>query len=171
MSSLFSHTHLVKDTRTLLVISNFVNVKRVRIPDMITQLETTFNITVDNDKSVSNQSNRRTYPSPTLFLSSTLANRCLSYTILIYLTPQTLMSVVDQLDQMLFEKFITPKVTVATGKLRGGILDPKMDWYETPQPTGERCLSAPRCDAPFLVFPSSDHGVNMIYGRDPTLHV
>ncbi|KAI0284606.1 exocyst complex component Sec5-domain-containing protein [Russula aff. rugulosa BPL654] len=86
------------DTRTLLVISNFVNLKRVRIPDMITQLETAFNITVDNDKA-------------------------------------TLMSVVDQLDQLLFEKFIKPKVTVVTGKLRGGILDPKMDWYETPQPT------------------------------------
>jgi exocyst complex component 2 len=44
-----------KDTRTLLVISNFVNLKRVRIPDMITQLETAFNITVDNDKAVSKQ--------------------------------------------------------------------------------------------------------------------
>ena len=54
------------------------------------------------------------------------------------------MSVVDRLDQVLFEKFIRPKVTVVTGKLRGGILDPKMDWYETPQPTGERCPSAPR---------------------------
>lgn len=86
------------DTRTLIVISNFVNVKRVRIPDIITQLETTFNITVDNDKAA-------------------------------------LMSVVDRLDQMLFEKFVKPKVAVATGKLRGGILDPKMDWYETPQPT------------------------------------
>ncbi|KAF8480248.1 exocyst complex component Sec5-domain-containing protein [Russula ochroleuca] len=86
------------DTRTLLVISNFVNLKRVRIPDMITQLETAFNITVDNDKA-------------------------------------TLMSVVDQLDRTLFDDFIKPKVTVATGKLRGGILDPKMDWYETPQPT------------------------------------
>jgi hypothetical protein len=74
------------------------------------------------------------------------------------------MSVVDQLDQMLFEKFINPKVTVATGKLRGGILDPKMDWYETPQPTGERCPSAPRLAAPFSFS-------DMIYGRDPALHV
>jgi exocyst complex component 2 len=62
------------------------------------------------------------------------------------------MSVVDQLDQILFEKFIKPKVTVATSKLRGGILDPKMDWYETPQPTGERSPSAPRRAAPFLFF-------------------
>jgi exocyst complex component 2 len=101
------------DTRTLLVISNFVNLKRVRIPDMITQLETAFNITVDNDKA-------------------------------------TLMSVVDQLDRTLFDDFIKPKVTVATGKLRGGILDPKMDWYETPQPTGERCSSAVCCNYFFL---------------------
>jgi hypothetical protein len=47
------------------------------------------------------------------------------------------MTVVDQLDQTLFDKFLTPKVTIATGKLRGGILDPGMDWYDTPQPTGE----------------------------------
>jgi hypothetical protein len=80
------------------------------------------------------------------------------------------MSVVDQLDQLLFEKFIKPKVTVVTGKLRGGILDPKMDWYETPQPTGERCPSAPQRAAPFLSS-FSDGGANIIYGRDPALHV
>ena len=79
------------------------------------------------------------------------------------------MSVVDQLDQILFEKFIKPKVAAATGKLRGGILDPKMDWYETPQPTGERCRRAPRHCCAFSTF--SDGGVNMIYGRDPALHV
>lgn len=62
------------------------------------------------------------------------------------------MSAVDQLDQMLFEKFINPKVAVVTGKLRGGILDPKMDWYETPQPTGERCLSAPAACCTFSTF-------------------
>jgi len=47
------------------------------------------------------------------------------------------MTVVDQLDRTLFDKFLELKVTIATGKLRGGILDPEMDWYETPQPTGE----------------------------------
>jgi len=47
------------------------------------------------------------------------------------------MTVVDQLDQTLFDKFLKPKVAIATGKLRGGVLDPEMDWYETPQPTGE----------------------------------
>ena len=40
---------------------------------MITQLETAFNITVDNDKAVSNSTGE-----PTLVLSSTLANRQLT---------------------------------------------------------------------------------------------
>jgi len=78
------------------------------------------------------------------------------------------MSVVNQLDQMLFEKFINPKVTVATGKLRGGILDPKMDWYETPQPAGERCPSTARV-APFLHYLTA--GLTWDSGRDPALHV
>ncbi|KAH9019422.1 exocyst complex component Sec5-domain-containing protein [Lactarius hengduanensis] len=47
----------------------------------------------------------------------------------------TMMTVVEQLDQTLFENFLNPKVAIATGKLRSGVLDPEMDWYETPQPT------------------------------------
>jgi exocyst complex component 2 len=47
------------------------------------------------------------------------------------------MTVVEQLDQTLFGKYLNPKIAIATGKLRGGILDPAMDWFETPQPTGE----------------------------------
>ncbi|KAI0249742.1 exocyst complex component Sec5-domain-containing protein [Lactifluus subvellereus] len=86
------------DTRTLLVVSNFVYLKRGLIPSMITQLESAFSITIDTDKA-------------------------------------TLMTVVEQLDQSLFEKFLNPKVAIATGKLRTGVLGPEMDWYETPQPT------------------------------------
>ena len=78
------------------------------------------------------------------------------------------MSVVDQLDQRLFEGFIKPKVTVATGKLRSGILDPKMDWYETPQPTGERCPSAACC---LFIITRSDGRVEMIHGRDLAVYV
>jgi exocyst complex component 2 len=52
------------------------------------------------------------------------------------------MTVVEHFDQKLFEGFLKPKVTVATSKLRSGILDPEMDWYETPQPTGEPCLGS-----------------------------
>lgn len=47
-----------------------------------------------------------------------------------------MMAVLEQLDETLFGNFLSPKVAIATGKLRSGILDPEMDWYETPQPTG-----------------------------------
>ena len=98
-------------------------------------------------------------------LLSTLANRHLTI-----LTLQTLMSVVDQLDQTLFETFIKPKVTAATGKLRGGILDPKMDWYETPQPTGERRPTV-ACCCFFFLSPCADGGVKPIHYRDPAIYV
>lgn len=44
---------MCKDTRTLLVISNFVYLKRGLIPSMITQFESAFNVTIDSDKVVS----------------------------------------------------------------------------------------------------------------------
>jgi exocyst complex component 2 len=50
---------------------------------------------------------------------------------------KVLMTAVQELDQTLFEGYIKPKASVATGILRGGILDPNMDWYETPQPSGK----------------------------------
>ncbi|KAH8993621.1 exocyst complex component Sec5-domain-containing protein [Lactarius hatsudake] len=87
-----------KDTRTLLVISNFAHLKRGLIPSMVNQLESAFDISAETDKA-------------------------------------TMMTVVEQLDQTLFENFLNPKVAIATGKLRSGVLDPEMDWYETPQPT------------------------------------
>jgi exocyst complex component 2 len=42
-----------KDTRTLLVISNFGYLKRGLIPSMINQFESAFNVTIDTDKAVS----------------------------------------------------------------------------------------------------------------------
>ncbi|TFK71888.1 hypothetical protein BDN72DRAFT_837032 [Pluteus cervinus] len=48
---------------------------------------------------------------------------------------QTLMTVVKELDKTLFEGYIKPKAAIVTTTIRGGILDPEMDWYETPQPT------------------------------------
>jgi len=89
---------LWKGKRTLLVISNFVYLKRALVPSMITQLEAALNVTIDTDKA-------------------------------------TVMTVLEHFDQKLFEGFLNPKVTAATSKLRSGILDPEMDWYETPQPT------------------------------------
>lgn len=39
----------------LLVISNFVYLKRALIPSMITQFESAFNVTIDSDKAVSDK--------------------------------------------------------------------------------------------------------------------
>ena len=54
------------------------------------------------------------------------------------------MKVVHELDKTLFEGYVKPKSDVVMKILRDGILDPKMDWYETPQPTGTVCLRG-RC--------------------------
>ncbi|KAJ7770499.1 exocyst complex component sec5 [Mycena metata] len=48
---------------------------------------------------------------------------------------QTLMTVVQELDKTLFEGYTKPKVDNVTSIIRGGILSPAMDWYDTPQPT------------------------------------
>jgi hypothetical protein len=127
---------------------------------MMSQLEAAFNITVDNDKAVSNptgeptHTHTHTHPSPILHTRQSVAY--LLFLFLFYSTTQTLMSIVDKLERMLFEKFMKPKITAVTGKLRGGILDPKMDWYETPQPTGERRPSTSRRATPFLFYFFSD---------------
>ncbi|KAF9564481.1 hypothetical protein CPC08DRAFT_788512 [Agrocybe pediades] len=49
-----------------------------------------------------------------------------------------LITVVAELDKTLFNGFIKSKSENVKAILRGGILDPQMDWYETPQPTGVR---------------------------------
>ena len=46
------------------------------------------------------------------------------------------MTVVQELDQRLFDGYVQPKAAVVKGIVRDGILDTNMDWYETPQPTG-----------------------------------
>lgn len=46
------------------------------------------------------------------------------------------MTVVQELDKTLFDGYVKPKATIVTSIVRRGILDPDMDWYETPQPTG-----------------------------------
>ncbi|KAI0938572.1 hypothetical protein AcW1_001724 [Taiwanofungus camphoratus] len=45
-----------------------------------------------------------------------------------------LMNVVQELDKTLFDSYVKPKAGTLTGMVRNGILDPQMDWYETPQP-------------------------------------
>jgi exocyst complex component 2 len=47
------------------------------------------------------------------------------------------MTVVQELDKSLFNGYTKPKVKAVTSILRDGILDPKVDWHETPQPTGK----------------------------------
>ncbi|KAI0777231.1 exocyst complex component Sec5-domain-containing protein [Trametes elegans] len=46
----------------------------------------------------------------------------------------TLMTVVQELDKTLFESYFKPKSAALTAIVRNGVLDPEMDWYETPQP-------------------------------------
>ena len=49
---------------------------------------------------------------------------------------QTLNTVIKELDKTLFEGYVNPKARAVKSILRNGILDPEMDWYDTPQPTG-----------------------------------
>ncbi|KAL4068578.1 exocyst complex component Sec5-domain-containing protein [Scleroderma yunnanense] len=48
---------------------------------------------------------------------------------------KTLTKVVQELDKTLFDGYVKPKSAVVTSILKEGILDPAMDWYETPHPT------------------------------------
>src|SRR6266704_2521920 len=57
---------------------------------------------------------------------------------------KTLMTVMTELDQTLFKSYVKAKLEVALILLRGGLLDPQMDWYDTPQPTGRSSLSCVR---------------------------
>jgi len=50
------------------------------------------------------------------------------------------MKAVTGLDKTLFDGYVKPKAAIVAAILREGILDKDMDWYETPQPTGEPCL-------------------------------
>ena len=51
------------------------------------------------------------------------------------------MTVVQELDKTLFESYFKPKSAALTAIVRNGILDPQMDWYETPQPKGTSLIS------------------------------
>ncbi|KAF7761527.1 hypothetical protein Agabi119p4_9519 [Agaricus bisporus var. burnettii] len=51
---------------------------------------------------------------------------------------QALMVVVKELDKTLFDGYVKPKVEALKEVIRSGILDPTMDWYDTPQPTEVR---------------------------------
>ncbi len=55
------------------------------------------------------------------------------------------MVVVKELDKTLFDGYVNPKAEALKEIIRGGILDPAMDWYETPQPTGAYLLTFHCC--------------------------
>ena len=61
----------------------------------------------------------------------------------------TLMTVVQELDKTLFESYFKPKSAALTAIVRNGVLDPEMDWYETPQPKGESPTS---CVSDYLTW-------------------
>ncbi|KAG6861289.1 hypothetical protein C0995_001843 [Termitomyces sp. Mi166 len=50
---------------------------------------------------------------------------------------QALLTSVQDRDKALFDSYVKPKAKAAMEILRSGILDSTMDWYETPQPTGQ----------------------------------
>jgi len=50
------------------------------------------------------------------------------------------MIVVKELNKTLFDAYVNPKSEALEAVMRNGILDPAMDWYETPQPTGQFML-------------------------------
>ncbi|KAA1476584.1 hypothetical protein DENSPDRAFT_807414 [Dentipellis sp. KUC8613] len=68
-------------------------------------------------------------------IPSMLAQLETAFNLTIEADRQTLMTVVQELDKTLFDAYVKPKAAVLTAIIKGGILDPAMDWYETPQPT------------------------------------
>ena len=82
---------------------------------MISQLEQAFGTSVDADRQVS--------------CVDGLSLSCPD-------SRQTLMTVVQELDRYLFDGYVKPKSVEVTAIVRKGILDPQMDWFETPKPTG-----------------------------------
>ncbi|KAG8898083.1 hypothetical protein FRC01_011038 [Tulasnella sp. 417] len=89
------------DVRVLLVISNLAHLKKIVVPNMMSQLEAAFATNIGQDRN-------------------------------------TVIRVLTELDKTLFGDYIKPKSDDVTGILRAGILDPAMDWLETPRPAEVR---------------------------------
>ncbi|TFY51780.1 hypothetical protein EVG20_g10840, partial [Dentipellis fragilis] len=70
-------------------------------------------------------------------IPSMLAQLETAFNLTIEADRQTLMTVVQELDKTLFDAYVKPKSAVLTAIIKGGILDPAMDWYETPQPSDQ----------------------------------
>ena len=50
---------------------------------------------------------------------------------------KTLTQVVQELDHSLFDTYVKPKAAAVTAIVRKGVLDPGMDWYDSPRPAGK----------------------------------
>ena len=87
---------------------------------MMTELETALNLSIAEEK--------RVRPHFITLLLSCAHNRSLC--------GKSLTTVVQELDKTLFESYFKPKSAALTAIVRNGVLDPQMDWYETPQPKG-----------------------------------
>lgn len=107
----------------LLVIANFAQLSSTIIPSMLLQLENAFGVTFVDDRQV--------------WEGPVAVRICNVLTAMPTNFPKTLMNAVKELDKTLFEGYIKPKAGIVTSTTRNGILDPGMDWYDTPQPTGE----------------------------------
>ncbi|KAJ3732617.1 exocyst complex component sec5 [Lentinula guzmanii] len=106
-----------RDSRLLLVVSNLSHISKAIFPSMMTQLENAFGITIGDERQV--------------FMSRPLDLFDFDW----LFEMQTLMAIIADLDQTMFEGYSKPRAAVVTSLVRGGILDESMDWYETPQPT------------------------------------
>ena len=89
---------------------------------MITQLEGSCGVKLSEDHQVSHMRQLIFYPLPELSNS------------------QMLKSVVEGVDETLFKEYSKPKSSILVQKVRDGILS-KFDWYNAPQPSGERFCS------------------------------
>lgn len=102
-------------------MSNLTHVGRTLYPSLINHLETLFATNVDSDRRV------RDPRALFLFLVARL------------ITSQTSMTIVTEMDKILFDYYIKQKSSALNKIVHDGILNSGIDWYDTPRPTGSSC--------------------------------
>lgn len=56
---------------------------------------------------------------------------------------QTLERILSDVDKTLFEDYVEQKASAANKIMQGGILNPNINWFETPPPTGNfACMTS-----------------------------
>ena len=86
---------------------------------------------------------------------------------------KTLTQVVQELDHNLFDSYVKPKAVAITSIVRRGVLDPEMDWYDSPRPSG---TFVPFIYPPdYAIYSSLTHEnspfVLCVSSRNSTIHV